>query len=1027
MQLKKIYETFQKPGVEWRGKPFWSWNGELKSEELIRQADILGKMGFGGYFMHSRCGLITEYLGDEWFQVTNDVADFSEKTGLEAWLYDEDRWPSGSAGGKVTEDPSLRQKALYLYESDPEGFTFDADVLFAFAATVMEDGISIAGYREVHAGDDLSAAFAGLGEGTPKMLSFKVVYDAPDSTYNGNTYIDTMKPAAVDRFIELTHEQYRARCGDRLGNSVKGIFTDEPLRGFAMSNLKEENGVRSVSIFYTDDIFEEFLARYGYDARPRLPEIFYRLGGEPVSPVRIDYFDLGSNLFDERFMARVNAWCEENNMVFTGHVLHEDSLTFQAVPNGSLMRNYLNMGMPGVDLLGNSNNAYWTVKQLSSVCRQFGKKWMLSELYGCTGWEFSFRDHKAVGNWQALFGINVRCPHLSWYTMEGECKRDYPASISFQSPYWKDYELVETYFARLGVLLAEGDPVCDTLVLNPIESAWGIANLAWADWIMPVRDDIKELEKQYNRTFRQLAGARVDFDYGEEQIMARYGRVEGGRLHIGKGSYRRVVISGTMTVRPSTLALLRELIAAGGEIIFVDELPGYVGGVPSDEVRALKDEANVRCISLAELGNTLAADDCCPIRANAGDKVYAQTRRVGDTYISMWLNCDRENTERFTLSADLPAGWQAQIWDAETGIRYAHPAKELSFEVELAPSEMLCLVFTPQAEALPERECRSAKVSGVLSEGEFAYTLEEPNVCVLDYARYTLDGEPEMSELMEILKLDRHLRDRIGMERRGGLMLQPWFAKKLYSEVRGRVRVEYPFRVETLPAGKVWLAAERPEFGTYSVNGQPLSYASLDDWWVDNAFIRMEIPEGVLKIGENTVTLEVDYRQITNLEAVYLLGDFGVRAEAGASALIPAAKTVSLGDMAARELPFYSGRVTVEIPPEAYLSKVDAAAERIYVQIPEFSGALVTVGYGDTECRIAWEPWTAEITEAVKKKLPLRVTLVNSRRNSFGPLHILPVRRTSYGPDSFTTGGKGWQDAYSLVEAKIGDITFLCE
>ena len=82
MQLKKIYETFRKPGVEWRGKPFWSWNGELKSGELIRQADILGKMGFGGYFMHSRCGLITEYLGDEWFQVTNDVADFSEKAGL---------------------------------------------------------------------------------------------------------------------------------------------------------------------------------------------------------------------------------------------------------------------------------------------------------------------------------------------------------------------------------------------------------------------------------------------------------------------------------------------------------------------------------------------------------------------------------------------------------------------------------------------------------------------------------------------------------------------------------------------------------------------------------------------------------------------------------------------------------------------------------------------------------------------------------------------------------------------------------
>ena len=92
METKKdVIQLFENPGAEYRGKPFWSWNGELRKEELLRQLSIIKEMGFGGFFMHSRAGLITEYLGEEWFELVNAVADEGEKLGLEAWLYDEDR------------------------------------------------------------------------------------------------------------------------------------------------------------------------------------------------------------------------------------------------------------------------------------------------------------------------------------------------------------------------------------------------------------------------------------------------------------------------------------------------------------------------------------------------------------------------------------------------------------------------------------------------------------------------------------------------------------------------------------------------------------------------------------------------------------------------------------------------------------------------------------------------------------------------------------------------------------------------
>ena len=133
MSKQKLYEIFQNPGIEWRGKPFWSWNGELREDEVRRQINVMQQMGLGGYFMHSRAGLITEYLGEEWFDLINAGADEGERIGLEAWLYDEDRWPSGSAGGMVTADPQYRMKSIVITEQSPDTFVRAFKCRFAFS------------------------------------------------------------------------------------------------------------------------------------------------------------------------------------------------------------------------------------------------------------------------------------------------------------------------------------------------------------------------------------------------------------------------------------------------------------------------------------------------------------------------------------------------------------------------------------------------------------------------------------------------------------------------------------------------------------------------------------------------------------------------------------------------------------------------------------------------------------------------------------------------------------------------------
>ena len=67
--MKTLEQEFHNPSAAYRGKPFWAWNGKLEEQELLRQIDVLHEMGFGGFFMHSRTGLQTEYLGEDWFRL----------------------------------------------------------------------------------------------------------------------------------------------------------------------------------------------------------------------------------------------------------------------------------------------------------------------------------------------------------------------------------------------------------------------------------------------------------------------------------------------------------------------------------------------------------------------------------------------------------------------------------------------------------------------------------------------------------------------------------------------------------------------------------------------------------------------------------------------------------------------------------------------------------------------------------------------------------------------------------------------
>lgn len=95
------FSEFSDPPSEYRPAPFWVWNELMTIEKIERQLQDLKDKGFGGAFVHARPGLIAPYLSEEWLFLFKEAVKLGRELGLKIWVYDENSYPSGFAGGLV--------------------------------------------------------------------------------------------------------------------------------------------------------------------------------------------------------------------------------------------------------------------------------------------------------------------------------------------------------------------------------------------------------------------------------------------------------------------------------------------------------------------------------------------------------------------------------------------------------------------------------------------------------------------------------------------------------------------------------------------------------------------------------------------------------------------------------------------------------------------------------------------------------------------------------------------------------------
>ncbi len=998
---RRLLKAFKEPSSQYRGAPFWSWNDELTPEELVRQVHEMKCAGMGGFFMHSRDGLETEYMGSEWMECVKATVDASKETDMGAWLYDEDRWPSGAAGGLV---PALggdasRAKGLTMEvrESLDE---VDADVLAVFKATL--DGEKILKLQRLEEMGDLDPR----GE---QFLIFRREIAMPTPWYNGDSPADNLSPESVALFIETTYEAYKGEVGEEFGKAIPGIFTDEP----NIDSMSMASGRPHVP--WTDILPEYFRERRGYDILDILPYLF--LEGSGTCKARHDYNMTITELFCHAFTEQIGEWCHENSLLLTGHYLYENYLGHAIRTTGAVMPHYQYQQLPGIDILREKTDEYITVKQCTSVARQFGRRRVLSETYGCSGWEFTFEGQKWVGDWQYVMGVNLRCQHLALYSLRGCRKRDYPPSFNYNTTWWHRNKVVEDYFARLGLVLSSGEAVRDILVLHPVSTGWTMVGAGRAG--IP---EANALGDGLNDFMRRLLSLHFDFDLGDELIISRKGSVDHGTFVINKAKYQLVIIPpGMKNLLSSTFELLRIFVESGGKLMVVGSPPSMIDGEVSQELHGFfQDERIIRVTDEYLIGKALG--EILPRRISLLNEAGIEAPLIlhmevalddpEDARAFFLVNNDRDNGYR--IRVDLKGYGRLEEWDPLTGeIKLVPVSFENGFTrfyADFSPTGSKLYLLFPREEPLFEKPPVAREVGAEFIGPLCEFERMDPNILTLDVCSYRLvDTEMSWSQELPVWQAQRVLRKGLGMEEiyRNGLIQRYKWVNKPHPKDGTPVEFRFRFQVDEVTMNQVYLLLEGAHEYQVFLNGQMAS--SPEGWYLDRAFQRVPLPK--LNKGENEIILKCAYKNRMELEDIYLAGDFGV--DIATRAIIGEPEKLAFGDWCSQGYPNYAGTITYY----GHLKYKPAPGERVVITLGEYSA--VTVSISVNEDVVGHIPWPSangiDITEyLIHGDNIIGIQVTASPRNMLGPFHRAAGPEPSTSWISFRTEGNRYTSDYVL-------------
>jgi hypothetical protein len=631
MNLNELAHVFDAPLAEHRACPFWFWNGDMEPAEMRRQVRLMSEMGLGGFVIHARVGLTVPYLSEAWFDRCGIALEEAERLGMKVWLYDEDNWPSGYAGGRViAEDPSragqhLAAERHYTRGGGSVQVTIDRPhevrvacaVRIASVQPVPPDPLR-SDYRAVEApwydGQVNTLVYAAEAPVPIAIDGDQLRWTPPDgdwcvmvlrqratdfnAAYSDRPYVDLMNPQAVESFIAHTHEQYRLRFARHFGKTVLGFFVDEP--GFYNNFLDRA----PASLPWTHDFATEFAARRGYDLLPWVAALWEDLG-DRGRQVRVDYWQTVAELLEARFYGRLAAWCADHGMALTGHLLLEEWMTTLVRHTADPFAALRPLQVPAVDKIDEVDEKI-SEKLVASIAHANDRPRVLSETFACIGWKLAPPYMRQIVDRQYVRGVNWLSCHGFYYSTEDWRKRECPPSEFFQNPWWPHSRPLWDYVGRLSAALSAGRHAAPVALYYPTEHAWAALSAgapkpypdlpSYWPWPMsaagPHPAYATDLAMQ--QIARALTAGQYDYDFVDHGVVVQ-GTVGGAQLRTATESFRAVVVPPVDAIDAAVVRQLAAFASGGGLVVFAHKVPiavvacgaGSTTDLPADWTTAL--------------------------------------------------------------------------------------------------------------------------------------------------------------------------------------------------------------------------------------------------------------------------------------------------------------------------------------------------------------------------------------------------------------------------------------------------------
>ena len=695
--VREAAANFKAPPREYGAiQPFMGWNGPDANERKARIVQDLDRLSANGVFVINMSPGRGEpkYLGPEHMAQVKFVVEEAKKRGMKLWIQDECDYPSGFAGGLVSERyPELTMQALDadIHISVMPGQTLTipvpADTLGALAVFANPPTVQVV---PIHPGEFKWRAFAppagagGYAKPWDLILVRHIFRSSPTRASNREdgtrakdsqySLIDYLNPDATRAYIKITHETYKAAVGDEFGKTILGFFGDEPdYTGFMP---------------WTPKLLDVFRQQKGYDLQPYLPLLFAPKMTDEAWRARADYWDVWSGMFRDTFFGVQADWCTRNNLEYLFHENKEEHMVRWDLPEdltrneGDFFRDIRWAGVPGVDNLGqvvpsrvhafddtwNENNNF--PKLASSAAHLFGRPKVWTESGGGTS-----IDTKFELDYQLVRGINL--VQIGLPRGPGGA-----TAIPPQAP------MLSWYVNRAGYLMAVGRPAAQVGLYHPAHGMW-------------LGDE--ECDRSTTKLGWQLLEHQVDWDYFDEQSLSEVAAIaDGGFKNLSGQVYRAIVVPSTVVITKAGLERFQAFVKAGGKVIFVGRTPKLVVD------KTFKDAANdaVPDLSFATLiepsgditERVIAALPKPDVALDTEWKRLTYTRRGyrdGDLYFFF-----NEGNQAQSRTATIAGLGQAQTWDLNTGEIHAisgatAEGDSVRFSLALGPYEAKVVVVGP--------------------------------------------------------------------------------------------------------------------------------------------------------------------------------------------------------------------------------------------------------------------------------------------------------------------------------------------